>query len=264
MRLSRPLAALALACALLPAQAAPRKPQADPARLVAAIENPPQLPTLKAGSVGAPVIRAQALLHRQWFSPGAIDGRFSAAMQRAVRAFQFARGLRPSGHVDTPTWQALQADGARPLTRHVVADSDAPKGRLLPALADRFHSAPALLQKLNRGRAFAAGREIVVPAVLDTKPSAPAASVQVLKADRQLLLLDGGGRPVAAFPISRLGALADGEHKVQRGANGAPFELTKGCALGGPAAKGCLQLDAWDARRVASQLEPGFVVDVLP
>ena len=269
----RPLAALVLAAALAPALAAPRKPHpppADPARLVAAIENADRLPALSLGSQGAPVIRAQALLDRHWFAPGPIDGRFSADMQRAVRAFQFARGLRPSGQVDAATWQALQADGAKPLARHVVAANDLPKGkgapakRLLQALAERFHSTPALLQKLNRGRTFGAGSELVVPAVLDTKPGAKAASVQVLKGDRQLLLLDAGGRPLAAFPVSLGRPLAEGARKIQPGANGARLELTPGCPLDGSAAPGCLRLASWDAQRVASQVEPGFVVDVLP
>jgi lipoprotein-anchoring transpeptidase ErfK/SrfK len=218
---SRLLAALALAAALLPAGAASRK-SPDPARLVAAVENAHKLPTLGPGSQGAPVIRAQALLDRQWFSPGEIDGRFSANMQRAVRAFQFARGLRPSGRVDAPTWQALQADGAAPLAKYVVAEKDVagpfvavPKDLMrratlkrmgyaspLEALAERFHVAPALLQKLNGGRKIATGSELVVPAVRDTKPNAQAASIQVLKGDRQLLLLDAGGRPIAAFPVS--------------------------------------------------------------
>jgi peptidoglycan hydrolase-like protein with peptidoglycan-binding domain len=263
----RSLAALALAAALAPALAAPRKPHPpDPVHLVAAIDNAHKLPLLGPGSQGAPVIRAQALLDRHWFAPGPIDGRFSADMQRAVRAFQFARGLRPSGQVDAPTWQALQADGAKPLARYVVAAGDAPKGasakRLLQALAERFHSAPALLQKLNRGRALGTGSELVVPAVLDTQPRARAASVQVLKGDRQLLLLDAGGRPVAAFPVALGRPLAEGEQKVQRGAKGSRLELTKGCPLEGGA--GCLRLASWDARRVASQVEPGFVVDVLP
>lgn len=72
----------------------------------------------------------------------------------------------------------------------------------LEELAERFHASPTLLRDLNRGRELREGQEIVVPAVLDTKPMGKPASILVLKNDKQLKVLDRDGRPLASFPVS--------------------------------------------------------------
>ena len=93
--------------------AAPADARARAERLGADASTPP----LEAGSSDPAVLRAQILLDRAWFSPGEIDGRFSANMRRAVAAFQKARDLPVSGRLDDATWAALRADARAAVRR---------------------------------------------------------------------------------------------------------------------------------------------------
>jgi lipoprotein-anchoring transpeptidase ErfK/SrfK len=152
------------------------------------------------------VLSFQILLDRQGFSPGEIDGVAGSNLTRALTALQQARGINVTGQPDCDTWHALGGDGASGalVVSYTLAQDDVAgpfteripnelvKQASLPALgyrsaleeiAERFHSSPALLRRLNPHIAFTADATIQVPAVQPfdphTKPVFDAAAEDV-------------------------------------------------------------------------------------
>jgi lipoprotein-anchoring transpeptidase ErfK/SrfK len=193
-----------------------------------------QLPT--AGRGGKSTARSdcrdplavQVRLDLRGFSPGEIDGRLGPNAVRALRAFQEANGLPATGVVDCATSDALGTE--EPTMKYVVTAQDAAgpfvesippdlmEQARLPALgyrspverlAEKFHSAPAVLQRLNPKAGFTAGSEIVVPAVKAWNSTAKPArgdgtgdvSVEVTR-EGTLRLVGADGRTVFFAPVS--------------------------------------------------------------
>jgi lipoprotein-anchoring transpeptidase ErfK/SrfK len=157
----------------------------------------------------------QVLLDRQGFSPGEIDGMTGANFTHALSAFQQARHLPMSGQPDCETWRAVGGDSAgsndtggnsagpttvsytitaedvkgpftKTIPKDLVAQAALPAlgyRSVLEKLGERFHTSPALLQRLNRGSRFAAGGVIQVPAVqpfdADAKPKVDPAAMDI-------------------------------------------------------------------------------------
>ena len=72
--------------------------------------------SLSIGSNGTSVRQLQQRLKTAGFNPGAVDGKFGARTDAAVRAFQRANRLQVDGKAGTKTMQALQRDSFEPST----------------------------------------------------------------------------------------------------------------------------------------------------
>jgi lipoprotein-anchoring transpeptidase ErfK/SrfK len=218
--------------------------------------NAADTPALAKGASGPAVLRAQVMLDRAGFAPGVLDGNYGMLMGKAVSAFQEARGLPVNGRLDKATWAALPQEPNPPLVRLAVSARDAagPFAAAIPedmvakaklpalyytsveeALAEKFHTTPEFLKKLNPGADFRKpGTPILVPNVrgvasmaagmqpaptgtaaadpltwpvmvnkLSVQPGLPkAAKVVVDKSDSSVRALDAQGKTIAFFPAT--------------------------------------------------------------
>jgi len=68
-------------------------------------------PTIRRGSTGNPVRRAQKRLTLAGYDTGGVDGIFGAGTEAAVRRLQHDRGLTVDGVVGPRTWDEINALG---------------------------------------------------------------------------------------------------------------------------------------------------------
>ena len=138
-------------------------------------ETAPELGQLPKG-VDADVLKAEVLLDRAGFSPGAIDGLAGDNFHKAVAALQNQNGLNASGKLDAQTWDKLNALGQEPVLvdyEITQADLKGPFVQKIPGkleemaklpelaytspseeLAEKFHMSEGLLKALNRNAKF--------------------------------------------------------------------------------------------------------------
>lgn len=118
-------------------------------------------------------LQLQVMLDRAGFSPGAIDGRMGANTTKALDQFRKQQKETGTAGAETVTrYRITLEDAAGPFVGDIPADlvkqAELPSlgyRSVLEAMAERFHSTPSLLQRLNPRATFAADEEIVVPNV---------------------------------------------------------------------------------------------------
>ncbi|HAM41054.1 MAG TPA: hypothetical protein DCP69_06875 [Candidatus Omnitrophica bacterium] len=124
-----------------------------------------------------PLAEVQRALQEAGFDPGAIDGRMGRRTRSALKAFQSANDLKPTGEVNTETWNALQA---RSRDRSALEDP-APQ-RLAAAATSMFDPSPEQVSdapevsattEVEKAPASASKRDEVRSAILESRLRSP-------------------------------------------------------------------------------------------
>lgn len=178
-------------------------------------------------SVGLAELEMQILLDRVNFSSGEIDGKDGKNSREALTAFQTARGLAPGARSRTALLKMLGAGTVKPIVSYTItaADVAGPFNKTIPEdateqsklpglyytsvleeLGGKFHSAQALLKRLNPRSRFIAGENIRVPNVLGAEQTTRAQTgpvkIVVSKKKSILMVYDREGQIIFYAPVT--------------------------------------------------------------
>ena len=137
-----------------------------------AAAQPPATAGQPVAGAAQDALQLQVMLDRAGFSPGVIDGRMGANTRRALKLFQENGAGNGPDQVPTLTTYTVTADDERgpygPVPSDLVEQAELETlgyQSVVEAIAERFHTSPALLERLNPGASFREGEQIQVPNV---------------------------------------------------------------------------------------------------
>jgi lipoprotein-anchoring transpeptidase ErfK/SrfK len=216
----------------------------------------------------AVVLKAQILLDRARFSPGAIDAMPSENFVRALAAFQRWNRLA-EGPLDEMTWNKLVEASKEPVLVDYVIGAEDVKGPFVAdipndlqkmselkrlgyrnareLLAEKFHMDEVLLALLNPAQSFEKAGAHITVANVERKPMGQRVTrITVSKAARSLMTFDANGGMIAFYPAS-VGSEDTpsppvGVHRVRNAAANPIYYYKPSLRLGGLSASRSLKL----------------------
>jgi lipoprotein-anchoring transpeptidase ErfK/SrfK len=162
------------------------------------------------------MLATQVALDRAGFSAGGIDGVGGAKTRQALQAYQKASGASPNTSEDpliayTITEQDVAGPFIEAMPRDMMEQAKLPAlgyTGVLEALAEKFHSSPNFLKKLNADATWKAGDAIKVPNVepfdvsVKGAPGVPGIEVVVSGVTKTLEVRDASGKILMHAPVT--------------------------------------------------------------